>query len=188
MADSRSSLRAPAEVSDSGRCLLPSSTLPHPFSCRVCGGTDFTTETRPGVVVAIHELQMHQGAGFGDLAGTHRVFTCVRCASAIAEAHASVQAALLGDLLFSARDLAHNQFCRPVRSGQFRLQCTECRTLQHGEARSEHTERCRVGRVLRLIDALIELEKPAALREALRAGGGELTPFLASAMERGGVQ
>lgn len=63
----------------------------------------------------------------------------------------------LAQLMFAGRDLALHQFTRgagfPV---QGQILCAECRYLQQGTARDQHDPLCRTGRVLRLIDALVE--------------------------------
>jgi hypothetical protein len=169
--DSRSVLQAPAEMSSSGRFLLPSSTITtQRFRCRSCAGREFTVETRAGVTIRLASLLAYQGCGFGDFAGTHNVYTCVRCAAAVEKAHQDVREKLLASLLFAARNLAHNQFCRLVGHDRFELVCSECREVQRGDGLDTHKGNCRVGRVLGLLDGLMQLEDPSVRLRALGSG------------------
>jgi hypothetical protein len=75
--------------------------------------------------------------------------------------------ALLAELLFAARDLA-NRGIRTIRmprtddagNGEISI-CKECGGIVNGVAPLPHTKVCRVGRVRRILDDLVELANPA---------------------------
>lgn len=173
MADSRSA-RSEFRLLRSGEASFPPNNFQ--FECFVCGGRDSAVEVRRGVVAAA--LQEYEQADFGDEPNTHKVHRCIRCAAAHTEARLAVRDVLIGRLLFDARNLAMCQFTRFRQYGEVSLICAECRTPQIADNFLRHKEHCRVGRVLRLLHALISLDDVQVFHEVLNGAAG-LTPFLA---------
>ncbi|HEX5236132.1 MAG TPA: hypothetical protein VFW25_12475 [Silvibacterium sp.] len=162
--------QAQADLSISGQLLLqPSSKNPVlTFCCRVCGGHEFTLETRRGNAIQLAWMKAWQMVTVGDFAGTHNVYSCAHCVQRLAQAHESVRIVLMGKLMFAARDLAENQFRRPVGKG-YTIQCAECR-LQQRERELNHAAWCRTGHVLKLLEALMQLGEKDSGSDSRRAG------------------
>lgn len=187
----RREVQAQAELSVSGQFLLqpPSDQPSRCFCCRVCGGHEFSLETRRGMAIQLTWLKPWQAVTVGDFAGTHNVYTCTPCARQAAQAHESVRLTLMGQLMFAARDLAENQFRRPVGKGYVR-QCAECRLEQAGEGSLNHAIWCRTGRVLGLLESLMQLTEKAGGSAGRREGTPAAesgAPRMGSAT-RGGAQ
>lgn len=176
MADSRSGLQAPAELSVSGRFLPSRSTNSEfEFACRVCGGSEFRVDTLRGVVVTLGSLQPWQAVGFADLRGHHSLYTCIRCEEAVRAAQNAVRDAMIGKLLFAAKHLAERQFTRSKQYGACALICVECRTPQVEESYLRHKDHCSTGRVLTLLQALMSLDDPRNLHTLLDGAAGFLS-------------
>lgn len=190
MDDSRSVLQAPAEMSVSGHFLPSRSTQTSPFLffCRLCGGRDFTVATIPGVEVELASLLAYQTVGKGDFSGTTNLYTCVRCAASVRDAHEAVRGAILNNLVVAARALAENQFTRPGSGDRWRLMCAQCRTLQTGADLLDHASGCRVGRVLALCDSLAQLERLPAMQQALRSGAADVREHFRAGAAKGGAR
>jgi hypothetical protein len=175
MDDSRSvQSYAYPEPPASARFLLPPSTASSPrFQCGVCAGSEFTIETwrRAEDIQEIWaacgtqaSLAPHQRVFFNSSA-CPEIQTCVRCAAAEQRDRGDKHAALVGQLVFASRDLAENQFCTAREHGRFLLKCAECRKVQTDDVRKwDHQLWCRTGRVLRLLESLMQL---SAAQEAL---------------------
>lgn len=175
MADSRSGLEAPAELSNSGRFLPSHSTATEfEFACRVCGGSELRVDTRPGVEVVLSTLQPWQGVGFNDLRGHHSLYTCIRCEEAVRTAQNRVRETLLAKLLFAAKNLAERQFTRSKRNGACELICVECRTPQVAESYLRHRGPCSTGLVMTLLQTLMSLDDPRNFHLLLEGAAGFL--------------
>lgn len=170
MDDSRLVLQPPAELSDSGRFLPSQSAQTTPaFECRVCGGTEFTAENRPGVEVVLADLLIYQACCAGVISGTHCVLTCTRCAQSTDKARAKVREGLLSRLLFASRDLAQRQIAVIRQHGYNLPTCTQCGRVQFGEGAGNHETSCPAGRVLEILERLMLVEDPRIMNAALAA-------------------
>lgn len=183
MDDSRSVLQAPAELSDSGRFLPQPQQSSHDFPgfvCRSCGSSDYTVETRPGDEVRLSRLKPYQAVAPGRAPGTHDVYTCAYCPRVYEQAHLRTCDALLGQLLFAARDLAANHIVLERDGDRADLVCSECREVQVSDSYLRHTLTCRSGRVLRILESLMALE-------AVGLGGNPAATVPAQDAEKGGA-
>jgi hypothetical protein len=171
MDDSRLVHQPPAETSDSGQ-------IQH-LPCRVCGKNNWDTITRQGVEIDLRTLLPYQEVSCGPAFESYSLHTCKSCALADHEERAraiareSVSAAasplpgdafakaerdyLLARLLFASRELALSRFTRASAFRTDDAMCADCRLVQASDARLTHTVECPTGRVLGLLDGLMNV-------------------------------
>lgn len=169
MDGSRQVQQPPAETSDSGQ--IP--TKP----CRLCGENSWIIDVRPGVVVDLTILKPYETVRAGKLPGHHQLLTCRHCILIDLEEGVSAESrsfkltgrvGLIGDavernmrdvylaqLLFAARDLAESRLSETSSGLSGCLECAAFPLKSRLDAR--HGLTCRVGRVLRLVEALKEI-------------------------------
>lgn len=189
MDDSRS-VQSPGALSL--RAASPSqSTQEINFACRACGGSEFRVETRRGIVVDLAKLRAFESVGMGARSGHYDLYVCTRCEASVQRAHDELRDALIGKLLFAAKHLAEHQFTRRKQYGAVDLICAECRMPQVADSHLRHKDQCHVGRVLGLLEALMQIDDPVTLQAALGDGSGSgrgFSSFPLAGAEQGGVQ
>lgn len=198
MDDSRKVQKSPAGSLDTSQILTD--------PCPVCHENNWIIDPSPAAAAAaLRAADLKPYQFIAHLPGGDRLAYCRHCVlvdhneQARAQVRANLNAAsplsgeaaakaereyYLARLLFAARELAASRFtrsavCRP--DGSVTPMCADCRLEQTSDARLTHTAECPTGRVLQLLDALMNVPPVPQIPKLERRPCEEISPEPASA-------